>query len=85
MQRDNPKYFLPERKVKELEDLGGYAILKSLTEYEFPDGEPEYTATVLENIEENEKKLSNSDEIKPLAIHRILKANPDLAKELKKS
>jgi hypothetical protein len=41
--RDRANYKLPSSRQKELEDLGGYAMLRALAEFEFPGGEPEFT------------------------------------------
>ena len=52
-------------------------ILKSLTEFDFPDGEPDYTKEVIDMLDEREKYLTNEDP-KVMAIDRIKKKHPTL-------
>ena len=78
IQRDDPANFLPPRKCKELEDLGGLAILKSLTEFEFPKGEPEYTTDVLSMLRAHDKEHSPDASATQMAIHRIMANNPKI-------
>ena len=51
-------------------------MLKGLTEFDFPEGEPEYTKEVIEVIHEHE--LKETGKIKPMAIDRIRAENPHL-------
>lgn len=82
IKRDDPANMLSVRKTKELEDLGGLAILKSLAEYEFPTGEPDYTVQVLENIRNHESKNSSDGLSTQMAINRIMDKNPEIKKAL---
>jgi len=54
-------------------------VLKGLTEFDFPEGEPTYTKEVLDVIHEHEK--SETGKIKPMAIERIKHENPNLFKD----
>lgn len=76
--RNRGQKVIEAKRQKELEDLGGLAILKALTEFDFPEGEPEYTREVLDKIHEKEK--AETGKIKPMAIHRIQAKHPELFK-----
>ena len=81
---DNPTNMLLATKLKELEDLAGLAILKTLSEYSFPEDETEYRQFMKERLDKYELEKSKADEIKPVAIKRIMKKNPQFAAELTK-
>lgn len=74
--RERGQKVVDSKRQKELEDLGGLAILKALTEFDFPDGEPAYTKEVLDNIHAFEKKETGA--VKPMAIERIRAKHPEL-------
>lgn len=67
---------IQEKRAKELEDLGGLAVLKGLAEFDFPEGEPAYTKEVIDVIDSFERKETGS--VKPMAIERIRAENPEL-------
>lgn len=62
--------------------MGGLSIVKSLAEYQFPEGEPAYTQTVLDRLHSYELEHSQDKTVKPLALQRIIKKNPAIAKGL---
>ncbi len=74
--RERGQKVIDSKRQKELEDLGGLAILKALTEFDFPDGEPAYTKEVLDVINAHEKK--ETGKVKTMAIERIRADNPQL-------
>lgn len=75
---------LSATKLKELEDLAGLAILKTLSEYSFPEDETEFTQFMKDKLDRLELEKSKAAEVKPVAIRRIMKKNPEFAKEYEK-
>ena len=50
---------LPEGELAELEDIGGYALLRAMKNFEFPaGGEQELEKTIRDVLREHEELLS---------------------------
>lgn len=56
--------------------------MKSFVEFEFPEGEPEYTNIVLENIKQYESETLKTHDAGVMAIDRLMGKNPELKKAL---
>lgn len=52
--------------------------MKALTEFDFPEGEPEYTKLVLDIINKHELEVTGREKVKTNAIERIREKNPHL-------
>lgn len=73
---------LAPEEIKSLEDMAGLAILKTLSRFEFPGEEPEYTEEVAEMIREHELKTTGQSEVAPIGIERLIENDPKFAKAL---
>lgn len=64
-------------KQCEIEDVTGYCLFKSLADFDFPEGEPQFTVDMVNNVKKEEAKRSNGFN-KPLPFDRLKEKNPGL-------
>ena len=69
--RERGQKLIKEERHKELENLGGVAVLKALAEFGFPEGEPGFTKFMVGQIREHEREVKVC--LKKVAIERISK------------
>lgn len=62
--------------------MAGLGILKTLSRFEFPGEEPEYTEEVAEMIRAHELKSTGKSEVAPIGIQRLIENDPKFAKAL---
>lgn len=71
-------FALSDQQQTELEDLCGFAVLKALIDFEFPDGEPEFTSFMMKELKQHESDIRGY--VKDLPWERLVKKNENLFK-----